>query len=94
MELSDYSPQSHRLTALGNKMKIGASVLLGGRDEVLDAHRFYTLSEAQEAAEIWLEDRASTDPISPLGGCQPHPLNPRFESGNPLLLTCSLNRQF
>ena len=61
------------------------------RDEVLDAHLFNTLSEAQEAAEIWLEDYNKYRPMSPLGGCHQQSLNPGFASREPLLSICSLD---
>ena len=41
------------------------------RDEVLDAHLFNTLSEAQEAAETWLEDYNEYRPHESLGRLPP-----------------------
>jgi putative transposase len=47
------------------------------RDEVLDAHLFNTLSEAQEAAEIWLEDYNEYRPHESLGRFPPAIFKPR-----------------
>jgi putative transposase len=47
------------------------------RDEVLDAHLFNTLSEAQEAAEIWLEDYNEYRPHESLGRLPPAIFKPR-----------------
>ena len=47
------------------------------RDEVLDAHLFNTLSEAQEAAETWLEDYNEYRPHESLGRLPPAMFKPR-----------------
>lgn len=47
------------------------------RDEVLDANLFNTLSEAQEAAEIWLEDYNEYRPHESLGDLPPAVFKPR-----------------
>jgi len=47
------------------------------RDEVLDAHLFKTLSEAQEAAEIWSEDYNEYRPHESLGRLPPAIFKPR-----------------
>jgi len=47
------------------------------RDEVLDAHLFNTLSEAQEAAESWLEDYKEHRPHESLGRLPPAIFKPR-----------------
>jgi len=47
------------------------------KDEVLNAHLFNTLSEAQEAAEIWLEDYNEYRPHESLGQTPPTVFLPR-----------------
>ena len=47
------------------------------RDEVLDVHLFNTLSEAQEAAEIWLDDYNEYRPHESLGRLPPAMFKPR-----------------
>jgi putative transposase len=53
------------------------------REEVLDANLFYTLSEAQEAAEEWPKDYNEYRPHESLGKLPPAVLKPRILKPDP-----------